>query len=69
MAFCWNFTKEQNLKVAVYNAIGQEVSMNTYGSTLGGKFEIDLTNMANGNYSVKIFTDEAAVDKSISIAK
>ncbi|MBL7916365.1 MAG: choice-of-anchor J domain-containing protein [Bacteroidia bacterium] len=64
-----NFTKEQNLKVAVYNAIGQEVSKNTYGNTLGGKFEIDLTNMANGNYSVKIFTDEAAVVKSISIAK
>ena len=64
-----NFTQEQNLKVAVYNAIGQEVSVNTYGNTLGGKFEIDLTNMANGNYSVKIFTDEAAVVKSISVAK
>lgn len=64
-----NFTSEVNLKVAVYNALGQEITSNSYGKTLGGQFNIDLTNVANGNYTVKVFTDEAAIVKSISVAK
>jgi len=64
-----NFTKEVNLKVAVYNALGQEVVSNVYGKTLGGQFNIDLSKVANGNYSVRIFTDEAAIVKTISVAK
>lgn len=64
-----NFTKAQNLKVIVYNAMGQEVSVNSYGQTLGGKFNIDLSSAANGNYSVKIFSDETAIVKSVSVVK
>lgn len=64
-----NFTKTQDLKVIVYNAMGQEVSVNSYGQTLGGKFNIDLSSAANGNYSVKIFSDETSIVKSVSVVK
>ncbi|MBL0340340.1 MAG: choice-of-anchor J domain-containing protein [Bacteroidetes bacterium] len=64
-----NFTKEENLKVVVYNAVGQEISSNVYGKTLGGQFIVDLSTFANGNYSVRIFTDAASVVKSISVSK
>ncbi len=64
-----SFAKAENLKVVVYNTAGQEISTQSYGNTLGGKFEIDLSNVANGNYSVKILTDNAAVTKSVSVTK
>jgi hypothetical protein len=64
-----NLVKEQDLKVVVYNSVGQEVSVNSYGKTLGGKFTVDLSNAANGNYNVKIFTDAASVVKPVSVSK
>ncbi len=64
-----SFTKEENLQVIVYNAVGQQISSNSYGKTLGGQFTVDLSTVANGNYSVKIITDEAAIVKSVSVAK
>jgi hypothetical protein len=64
-----SFDKTQNLTVSVFNTMGQEVSTQSYQKTLGGSFVIDLSNVANGNYSVRIMTDEAAITKQISVAK
>ncbi len=64
-----DFDKAQNLEVIVYNAMGQEVLSKAYGNTIGGTFVLDLSGVANGNYTVRIFTDEAAISKSVSIAR
>lgn len=64
-----NFAKAENLKVVVYNTTGQEVSTHSYGNTLGGTFQIDLSNAANGNYTVRLVTDNAAATKSVTVAK
>lgn len=64
-----NFTAKENLTVSVINSLGQVVLSNTYGMTTGGKFEIDLGSMANGNYNVKISTNDAAVVKTVSVIK
>jgi len=64
-----SFDKTQNLTIAVFNSVGQEVSTQVYQKTLGGSFVIDLSNVANGNYNVRILTDEAAVTKQISVVK
>ncbi len=52
-----NFTKEVNLKVAVYNAVGQEVVSNVYGKASQG---ISVSNYRNGKFSKPetIFTDK-----------
>jgi len=64
-----NFPTKENLTVSVINSLGQEVLSNTYGMTTGGKFEIDLGSMADGNYNVRISTGNAAVVKAVTVIK
>ncbi|HKR05737.1 MAG TPA: T9SS type A sorting domain-containing protein [Bacteroidia bacterium] len=64
-----NFESAQNLKVAVYNLVGEVVSQFEIGKTIGGSFPINLSKVAEGAYTVKISTDSETVVKSLNIVK
>jgi hypothetical protein len=64
-----NFESEQNLKVVVYNVMGEVVNQFEISKTVSGKYPIDLSKVANGAYTVKVSTDTETIVKSINIVK
>jgi hypothetical protein len=64
-----NFESAQNLKVAVYNLIGEVINQFEIAKTIGGLFPIDLSKVADGAYTMKISTDTETIVKSINIVK
>ncbi|MEP7169143.1 MAG: T9SS type A sorting domain-containing protein, partial [Bacteroidota bacterium] len=64
-----NFETGQNLKVAVYNLIGEVITQFEIAKTVGGLFPIDLSKVADGAYTVKISTDAETTVKQINIVK
>jgi type IX secretion system substrate protein len=63
------FDLAQNVKVAVYNLVGEIVSQFEISNTVGGLFPIDLSKVADGAYTVKISTGTESVIKAINIIK
>ena len=63
------FETAQNLKVEVYNVIGEVVNQFEISKTVGGIFPIDLSKVADGSYTVKVSTDTETIVKSINIVK
>ncbi|MEO5570729.1 MAG: T9SS type A sorting domain-containing protein [Bacteroidia bacterium] len=63
------FETAQNLKVTVYNLIGEVVNEFEIAKTVGGLFPFDLSKVAGGSYTVKISTDTETIVKSINIVK
>jgi len=58
-------TKTNDIDIAVYNIVGQEVSHKKIENTLGGTYNMDLTNNADGVYFIHIKTNNYSVVKNV----
>jgi hypothetical protein len=58
-------TKTNDIDIAVYNIVGQEVSHKKIDNTLGGIYNMDLTNKADGVYFIHIKTNNYSVVKNV----
>lgn len=57
-------TKTNDIDITVYNIVGQEVSHKKIDNTLGGIYNMDLTNNADGVYFIHIKTNNYSVVKN-----
>lgn len=65
----YNLDKGVDLNVVIYDMAGRIVYSIVENNAVNGTMNIDLTNLANGQYSAKIFTNDAAMFRNISIQK
>lgn len=61
--------KAADLNVQVVNSVGQVLIENNYNQTAGGKYELDLSNYANGVYLVRITVDNATHTERLILSK
>lgn len=60
-------SKTNDINMAVYNFIGQEVSRKKIENTLGGVYTLDLTNQPEGAYFIHVTADNYNVVKKIIV--
>lgn len=63
------FAKPTNLKVAVYNAVGQLVKEFTVNSAYDGDYSFDCSGLANGLYVMKFIGQDAMTAKKVLITR
>lgn len=63
------FTKPTNLKIAVYNAVGQLVKQFTITGAYDGDYSFDCSQLANGLYVMKFVSQNATTAKKVLIAR
>ena len=64
-----DFTKAENLKVFIYNVVGEEVGRVISNNTLGGAMTLDLHTMTNGVYFVRVSTDTQTFTQKVVLNK
>ena len=64
-----NFDKAKDLKVEIFNLVGEKVNGFEFNNTIGGIYPVDLSKMANGSYVVKISTGDEMMVKPLQIAR
>ncbi|MFI5218002.1 MAG: T9SS type A sorting domain-containing protein [Bacteroidia bacterium] len=63
------FDHSQDLKVEIYNVVGEKVNSFDFVNTVGGILPLDLSALANGSYVVKISTGGETLMKPLQITK
>ena len=64
-----NLPENQEVNIAVYNTMGQEVAAVQNGKVSNGQYTIDLTNHANGIYYVKMNLNGNIITKKVVLNK
>lgn len=64
-----NFEQANDLKVEIFNTLGEKVNGFEFSNALGGIYPMDLTALANGSYIVKISTGDEMLVKPLQITK
>lgn len=60
-----SFSQSQDLSIRVFNALGEVVSHVQENGTMGGTFNIDLSDRTNGIYFIEMMTAEGKVTKKV----
>lgn len=58
-----------NVKVEVFNTLGQTVEQMHWDNVSNGTYHIDLSNQPNGMYFVKLISDHATITKKVMIER
>ena len=64
-----NLPENQEVNIAVYNTMGQEVAAVQNGKVSNGQYSIDLTNQSNGIYYVKMNLNGNIITKKVVLNK
>ncbi len=64
-----NLEKNTDLNISVYNLAGQVVYSLDQKNVTSKHIDLDLSNLANGQYNVRIVSNEAAIVKPISVVR
>lgn len=59
----------QYVKINVYNSFGEIVSSKEIGTSNGGLYPLDLSQLATGNYVVQVLTDKSSTLRKIALTK
>jgi hypothetical protein len=59
------FTQAEDLSIRVYNALGEVVTLIKENSSMGGTYNVDLSERSNGIYFVEIMTGSGKVTKKV----
>lgn len=62
-----NFDQAKDVKVEIFNLVGEKVSSMDITNTVGGIYPVDLTALANGSYVVKITADSETLVQPLQI--
>lgn len=65
----FNFANQTDVRVVVYNTIGQEVKSVSLSKVSNQSFNLGLGNVVAGLYTVKVIADNQQLSKMISITK
>ncbi len=63
------FESNENIRIAIYNLMGEQVGKMIENGSSTGKYSIDLSDKAVGTYFVKVFTNSQMAVKRITISK
>ncbi|MGZ4057325.1 MAG: T9SS type A sorting domain-containing protein, partial [Bacteroidia bacterium] len=61
--------KSNDIYLKIYNVVGEEIYSNKITNSIGGTYDIDLTNQTAGMYFVEIRTKDSKVVKKINLVK
>lgn len=64
-----NFNSSKDVNVEIYDVAGKQISTMEYNNIVGGMYSVDLSNEANGLYTVKISTGTEITVKQVNILK
>jgi hypothetical protein len=67
----YNFNASENIRLALYNSLGQEIMLIADGTVAAGAFSktIDVTSLATGVYYCKLEAETTVITKQIIIQK
>jgi hypothetical protein len=64
-----NFTASQYVVINVYNSLGEVVASKEIGTTNGGLYPLNLSQLASGNYVVQVLSDKSSTLRKITLSK
>lgn len=64
-----NLDKSADIKIKVINMVGQQLSTKTISNTLGGNFELDLSNEPQGIYFVEVIANGNSTVKKVNVIR